>query len=73
MQDQSKPILQNVDEIIECAGGTTAVARRFGRDPRVVSNWRKRGFPPATFTAWQKILSEIGVSAPAELWKQKQV
>ena len=63
-----------VAELIDLAGGPTAVARRFGIKPNRVSMWKiRRRFPPDTFEAWQKILKEKKASAPPELWQQKQV
>jgi len=63
-----------VDELIRRAGGPSAVARRFRVAPNVVGMWKNRGrFPPSTYVAWQEILKELKVSAPAELWKQKEV
>lgn len=64
--------INSADEAIDLAGGTTAVAKRFGVDVRVVSNWRTRGFPPETYAAWQEILKEIGRPAPRALWKQRE-
>jgi hypothetical protein len=34
-------------EIIDALGGTTQVAKGLGIEPRVVSNWRKRGISKA--------------------------
>jgi hypothetical protein len=65
-------ILVTSGAIIDEAGGTGKVAQRFHCDPRVVSNWRRRGFPRGTYARWQKILDEIGVEAPSSLWGQHQ-
>ena len=58
-------------QIIDMAGGTGKVAQIFKCDPRVVSNWRSRGFPRDTYLEWQEILKEIGVTAPPALWGQR--
>ena len=75
MQGTQKAVLETVDEIVKAAGGNTVVARKLGyRDGRAVWNWRKQGtFPSHTYTAWQKILDDMNISAPAELCKQKRV
>lgn len=65
--------INSADEAIDLAGGTTKVANRFGVDVRVVSNWRVRGFPPETYAAWQEILKDIGRTAPASLWRQREI
>lgn len=67
-------MLRTVGEIIELAGGPSAVARRFKIAPNRVSMWKnRRRFPPDTYEAWQKILREKKATAPAELWQQKHV
>lgn len=72
MESQTK--LKTVGEIIQFAGGPSAVARRFGIAPNRVSMWKNRSrFPPDTYDAWQKILKEKKATAPVELWQQKQV
>lgn len=43
-------------ELIDKAGGTTAVARICGVTPAVVTNWKSRGIP----TGWRKFL-EVAV------------
>lgn len=35
-----------VDQIIESLGGTNEVARHFGREPSVVTSWRRVGYVP---------------------------
>jgi hypothetical protein len=70
---QSQEQLKTPDEIIRRAGGPSKVARRFGVRQSTVSGWKERGFPPSTYSGWQRILQELKVSAPAELWKQKEV
>lgn len=75
MPEPDKPVLQTVAEVITAAGGSTKVARKFGVDVRVVSNWKRddRGFPPETYAAWQGILAELGKTAPDSLWRQREV
>lgn len=75
MSEAGKKIfLQTVDEIVKLAGGDTKVARRFGyADGRAVWNWRNKGFfPPSTFDAWQDIMTELNISAPKRLWRQRE-
>jgi hypothetical protein len=69
MESQGKT-LESAGAIIDAAGGTSKVARRFGVSPANVHHWRLRGFPSRSFTIWQDILKEIGVTAPPSLWKQ---
>lgn len=71
---QSQTRLRTAGEVIKQAGGPTKVARRFQTKPNVVSMWKSRNsFPPDTLLAWQEILKELKATAPAELWKQKEV
>jgi DNA-binding transcriptional regulator YdaS (Cro superfamily) len=35
-----------LDEAIKLAGGLTALGKKIGSKPQVVSNWRTRGIPP---------------------------
>jgi len=35
-----------LDDAIKLAGGLSALARKLGLKPQVVSNWRTRGIPP---------------------------
>ena len=59
-------------DVIDAAGGSTAVARLFDVDVRVVSNWRKRGLPPETFHVLQGVLAKHGKEAPPSLWRQRE-
>lgn len=63
--------INSADEVIEALGGTGAVARLFGVDDRVVSNWRRadRGLPPYTFVTLTKALASEGYVAPQALWR----
>jgi len=71
MESQTR-LKQVAKDLIKRAGGPSKVARRFKVAPNVVGMWKHRGcFPPSTYMAWQEILKELNVSAPAELWKQK--
>lgn len=75
MLDPDKSVLQTVDDVIDAAGGTVAVAKRFGYPAtgQAVSQWRKRGvFPAETYATWQEILSELKKSAPRSLWRQRE-
>lgn len=74
MRDADKPVLATVEECVKAAGGYAAVAKRFGyADNRAVWNQRDRGFfPPETYVAWQEILAELGKTAPATLWRQRE-
>ena len=65
--------INTADEVIDAAGGTTAVARLFGIDVRVVSNWRKRGLPPETFLVFQGVLAKRRKKAPPSLWRQREI
>ena len=65
--------INTADEAIDAAGGSTAVARFFDVDVRVVSNWRKRGLPPDTFAGFRELLSAKGFDVPPSLWRQREV
>jgi hypothetical protein len=65
--------VNNAGEAIDACGGTTRVARRFGYDVRVVSNWRKRGLPPDTMTGFNEMLAPKGLSAPPSLFRQREI
>lgn len=58
---------------INALGGNTAVAELFGLDERVVSNWKLRGFPPDTHAALPPLLRELGIEAPAVMFRQRMI
>lgn len=63
--------LETADDVIDAAGGTTKVAKRFGVTVEAVCAWRRNGLPAKRYNQWQQVLSELGKSAPASLWGQK--
>ncbi len=73
MRPHSLKRIHTPNEAIDMAGGTAVVARRFGVQIAVVSNWRARGFPPDSYVAWQRLLNEHGCMAPPSLWGQRQL
>ena len=67
----STPI-KSASDVIDKLGGTVAVAKLMGTDPRAVSNWRVRGLPPETFYAMYGLLKAKGLYAPPGLWRQRE-
>lgn len=65
--------LRSADDVIDILGGTVELARRLGVDPRTVSNWRLRGLPPDSYRALTILLDQKGISAPPELWRQREI
>jgi hypothetical protein len=64
----STPLI-SAGHVIFALGGMKAVCRLTGRKETAPYNWRKRDlFPPSTYLALTKALSERGLSAPAWLW-----
>jgi hypothetical protein len=63
--------LNSVNAIIEHFGGLYRFADFCGLSPTAVWNWRNRGFPPEYRDALKRRLKAHGVTAPAELWKQR--
>jgi hypothetical protein len=64
--------IQTPGDVIDRLGGTVAVAKLMGTDPRAVSNWRVRGLPPETFHAMDGLLRAKGLHAPPSLWRQRE-
>jgi hypothetical protein len=64
--------INSADDAVEALGGTTAVAKFFGVDLRVVSNWRERGLPPNTYVAFREALQKKGYDASPSLWRQRE-
>lgn len=63
--------LSTTSEVIDALGGTAEVARLTGRKLNAASNWHQfQTFPPDTFLTMQEALSDIGIKAPAWLWRQ---
>jgi hypothetical protein len=70
----SKPIKpRNASDVIDILGGTVNLAGRLRIDPRVVSNWRRRGLPRDTQYIITAFLSQKGVAAPPALWRQREI
>jgi hypothetical protein len=66
--------INSADDAVEVLGGTTAVARLFGVDLRVVSNWRERGLPPDTYSGFKKLFEERGINMPPpSLWRHREL
>jgi hypothetical protein len=65
--------LRSAGDVIDILGGTVELARRLEVDPRVVSNWRSRGFPSGTYWAFIKLLDQKGIVAPRSLWRQREI
>jgi hypothetical protein len=60
-------------EVIDALGGNRVVADLCSTldrpcNDKVVSNWRKHGFPARTYLVLQAALLKIGYRAPDELW-----
>ena len=53
-------------EAINALGGTYALAKLFGLDPRVISNWRTRGLPPDTYHTLAPLLEQRGLDFAAD-------
>jgi hypothetical protein len=53
--------INSADQAIDELGGTLKVATLFGVDERVVSNWRKRGLPPDTYTGLAPLLVQKSI------------
>lgn len=65
---------KNPAAIIAALGGPHVVARRLGlKDPRVVWNWRHRGFPPDSYWAMAQLLQARRMQAPPELWGMRKL
>jgi hypothetical protein len=65
-------LIKTATDVIDRLGGTVAVAKLMGTDPRAVSNWRVRGLPPETFHAMDGLLRAKGLHAPPALWRQRE-
>ena len=64
--------LKTASDVIDALGGTQEVAGMFGLAYGVVWNWRDRGLPSDTYAAMHKKLARLRLSAPDELWKQRE-
>lgn len=73
MRGMAKKYVATADAVIDELGGTYAVARLLGYDPRRVSNWRVRGLPADTFDALNKALKVKRIEAAPSLWRQRQL
>lgn len=65
--------LHTQSEVIDALGGNEIVANLCSTPERpctakVVSNWRKYGFPARTYLVLQAALLKIGCRAPDTLW-----
>ncbi len=65
--------LHTQSEVIDALGGNGPVAALCTTPDRictdkVVSNWRKHGFPARTYLVLQSALLKIGCRAPDTLW-----
>lgn len=65
--------LHTQSEVIDALGGNEPVADICSTSGRpctgkVVSNWRKHGFPSRTYLVLQAALLKVGCRAPDELW-----
>ena len=49
-------------------GSTTAFAEWWGCEPQRVSDWRKRGFPSATYVIMSQRLRELRIVASPKAW-----
>ena len=58
---------------IDKLGGSTEVAELLGLDERVVSNWRRRGFPPSAHYAVPPLLRELRIDAPPDMFGQRMI
>jgi len=63
-------VLKTAAQVIDVLGGTTEVARLFGFDRRIVSNWKTRNFPPESYLAFTQLLESKACRASPTLWKQ---
>lgn len=66
--------LHTPSEIIDALGGNGPVAELCSTQDKpctdkVVSNWRRDGFPPRTYRVMQNALLIKGFVAPDHLWK----
>lgn len=64
--------VKSADAVIDCLGGTDAVAKLLGVKASAVSNWRVRGLPPETFYALSNALKAKGLFAAPALWRQRE-
>jgi hypothetical protein len=61
--------INSADDAIEALGGTTAVAKLFAQDLRVVSNWRARGLPRWTYLLFKDAFEKRSLPVPPpSLW-----
>ena len=59
---------------IDFFGGNTAVAKLFGVSDTAVCNWRWRGLPPDTYSAFRKLFEARGLAMPpASLWRHREI
>jgi len=58
-------------DVIAALGGPTKTARLLGREPNVVCNWLKRGFPAETYLIFLHHLRQRRLSAPPHLWNMQ--
>lgn len=65
--------IKTAREAIDALGGYYAVAKLFGLDERVVSNWRTRGLPPDTYAVLGPLLREQGLRfSMQQLFRMRQ-
>jgi hypothetical protein len=64
----SKKKVAFANRAIDVLGGSQAVADIFNCDCRVVSNWRKRGFPRSADRVIPPMLAPFGIDAPPEMF-----
>lgn len=63
-------ILTSADAVLDAVGGTLAASKLTGASMSSISGWRKAGHLPARyFLVLQVALAELGLTAPAELWR----
>lgn len=64
--------LKTADQVIDSLGGPAGLSRMFGVGENTVSQWRKRGLPPETYTAMIAALQKRGFDAPPALWRMRR-
>lgn len=65
--------LQTTAEVMDALGGTSAIAKRTGRNYAAVWHWRKKGtFPATTLSVIRPALKRKGFTAPLRLWRMEQ-
>jgi hypothetical protein len=65
----AESVRTEIASVIDALGGNSVIQDLFEVSPSAVSNWRAAGqFPATTYVAFQALLVDRTVKAPARLW-----